>query len=258
MRSGLFIRTVSFPHHLGSGRFYRLDIPAVKGDHLNPLSKSADKRINNRLPVAWEGLPFIGIGSAITLLCFYSGFFFVAVFFGVLTVFTIYFFRDPNRLIHAEEKTVLTPADGRIIDIRHLNDGKNPLGEPAIKVSIFMSIFSVHVNRVPIRGRILNIDYHPGKFFSANLDKASEQNENNSVTLQTDQGHKIVFVQIAGLVARRIVCWIKTGDRVGSGQRCGLIRFGSRLDVYIPKGTRLLGSMHQKVKAGETKLGYLT
>ena len=142
--------------------------------------------------------------------------------------------------------------------IQVLNDGQNPLGESAIKVSIFMSIFSVHVNRVPIRGRISKIDYHPGKFFSANLDKASEQNENNRITLQTDQGHKIVFIQIAGLVARRIVCWIKAGDRVGSGQRCGLIRFGSRLDVYIPKGTRLLGKMHQKVKAGETKLGYLT
>jgi phosphatidylserine decarboxylase len=226
-----------------------LDTTTAEGDYLNPLPKSADKRINNRLPVAWEGLPFIGIGCAITLLCYYSGFLFVAIFLGILTLFTIYFFRDPNRLIRGDEKTVLTPADGRIIDIQHLNDGQNPLGEPAIKVSIFMSIFSVHVNRVPVRGRILKIDYHPGKFFSANLDKASEQNENNRVTLQTDQGHKIVFVQIAGLIARRIVCWLNAGERVGSGQRCGL---------NIPKGTRLLGNMHQKVKAGETKLGYLT
>jgi len=235
-----------------------LDIPTIEGDNLNPLSKFADRRINNRLPVAWEGLPFIAVGSAMTLLCFYSGFLLVAILLGILTVFTIYFFRDPNRLIHGDEKTVLTPADGRIIDIRYLNDGQNPLGESAIKVSIFMSIFSVHVNRVPIRGRISKIDYHPGKFFSANLDKASEQNENNRITLQTDQGHEIVFVQIAGLVARRIVCWIKVGDRVGSGQRCGLIRFGSRLDVYLPKNTRLLGKVHQKVKAGETELGYLS
>jgi phosphatidylserine decarboxylase len=235
-----------------------LDIPALEGDNLKSLSKFADRRINNRLPVAWEGLPFIGIGIVLTLLCYYSGFLFVAIFFGILTVFTIYFFRDPNRPIQGDDKTVLTPADGRIIDIQYLDDGQNPLGESAIKVSVFMSIFNVHVNRVPIKGRISKIDYHSGKFLSANLDKASEQNENNRVTLQTDQGHKIVFVQIAGLVARRIVCWIKAGDRVGSGQRCGLIRFGSRLDVYLPKSTRLHGKMHQKVKAGETKLGYLT
>ena len=222
------------------------------------MSKYAERRINNRLPVAWEGLPFIGIGGAITVLCFCLGFLIPAIVFGILTVFTIYFFRDPNRLVSVDEKTVLTPADGRIIDIQYLNDEHNPLGEAAIKVSIFMSIFSVHVNRIPIRGRISKIDYHSGKFFSANLDKASEQNENNSITLQTDQGPKIVFVQIAGLIARRIVCWIKAGDRVGSGQRCGLIRFGSRLDIYIPQSTRLLGRMHQKVKAGETELGYLT
>lgn len=236
---------------------YRLDVTATEEDNLNSLSKFADKRINNRLPVAWEGLPFIGVGGAITLLCFYMGLLFPAIVLGILTLFTIYFFRDPHRPVSGDENTVLIPADGRIIDIQYLNDGRNPLGEAAIKVSIFMSIFSVHVNRIPIRGRISKIDYRPGKFLSANLDKASEQNEKNSITLQTDHGQKIVFEQIAGLIARRIVCWIKTGDRVGSGQRCGLIRFGSRLDIYIPKSTHLLGKMHQKVKAGETKLGYL-
>jgi phosphatidylserine decarboxylase len=235
-----------------------VDIPAIEGDKLNPLTKFADRRINNRLPVAREGLPFIGIGSAVTLLCFYLGFLFVAIFAGLLSLFTIYFFRDPKRFIQADETTILTPADGRIIDIRYLNDGHNPLGQPAVKVSIFMSIFSVHVNRVPISGRISKIDYHIGKFFSANLDKASEKNESNRMTLQTDQGIKIVFVQIAGLVARRIVCWIKEGDRVVSGQRCGLIRFGSRLDVYLPKNSRILGKIQQKVKAGETILGYLS
>jgi len=176
----------------------------------------------------------------------------------ILSLFTVFFFRDPERPIREEETAVLTPADGRVIKIQNLDDGKNLLGVPAVKISIFMSIFSVHVNRVPIGGRISKIEYRPGKFFSANLDKASEQNENNRITLQTDQGHKVVFVQIAGLLARRIVCWIKEGDRVRSGQRCGLIRFGSRLDVYLPKRSRITIKSQQKVKAGETILGYLT
>ena len=158
----------------------------------------------------------------------------------------------------ADGTAILTPADGKIIDIKVLDNDVNPLGESAVKVSIFMSIFSVHVNRIPVSGRIAKIDYHPGDFFSANLDKASEQNEKNQITLQTDQGPKIVFVQIAGLVARRIACWIKEGDRVQSGQRCGLIRFGSRLDVYVPQNSRIIGKRHQKVKAGETILGYLS
>ena len=175
----------------------------------------------------------------------------------ILSLFTVSFFRDPARHIREDETTVLTPADGRIIKIQNLDDGKNLLGVPAVKVSIFMSIFSVHVNRVPIGGRVSKIEYHSGKFLSANLDKASKQNENNRITLQTDQGHKIVFVQIAGLVARRIVCWIKEGDRVRSGQRCGLIRFGSRVDVYFPKRSRIIVKNQQKVKAGETILGYL-
>ena len=152
----------------------------------------------------------------------------------------------------------MTPADGKVLDIKDLEDGNNPLGEPAVKLSIFMSIFNVHVNRVPVGGRISEISYHPGKFFSANRDKASELNEHNRVTVQTGDGRKIVFVQIAGLIARRIVCWIKEGDEVGAGQRFGLIRFGSRLDIYLPKDSRIIVQTRLKVKAGETILGYLT
>ena len=235
-----------------------MDILATHGEHLKPLSEFADRRINNRLPVAREGFPFIGVGCAVTILCVYLGFSIAAVFIGILSLFTVYFFRDPERLVQADETTILTPADGKIIDIRVLENEDNPLGESAVKLSIFMSLFSVHVNRVPVSGKIAKIEYHPGNFFSANLEKASEQNEKNQITLQTDRGPKVVFVQIAGLVARRIACWIKEGDMVQSGQRCGLIRFGSRLDVYVPQNSRIIGKKHQKVKAGETILGYLS
>jgi phosphatidylserine decarboxylase len=133
----------------------------------------------------------------------------------------------------------------------------NPIGEPAVLISIFMSVFNVHVNRIPIAGNISEITYHQGKFFSANLDKASRENENNRILLQTDLGHKIAFVQIAGLIARRIACWIQEGDRVGAGQRFGLIRFGSRLDIYLPKDSQLAITPGEKVTAGVTILGYL-
>jgi phosphatidylserine decarboxylase len=210
------------------------------------------------LPVAREGLPFIGIGCAVTILCAYLGLSIAAILTGILSLFTVYFFRDPERFVQADETTILTPADGKIIDIKVLENEENPLGESAIKLSIFMSLFNVHVNRVPVSGKIAKIEYHPGNFFSANLDKASEQNEKNQITLQTDEGQKIIFVQIAGLVARRIACWIEEGDWVRSGQRCGLIRFGSRLDVYVPQNSRIVSKRNQKVKAGETVLGYLS
>jgi len=133
----------------------------------------------------------------------------------------------------------------------------NPLGQPSIKVSIFMNIFNVHVNRIPFGGTIKKISYHPGKFLSANLDKASEQNENNRVTLETVDSREILVIQIAGLIARRIACWVEKGDNVKTGQRFGLIRFGSRLEVFLPEDSRIVARVRQKVKAGETVIGYL-
>ena len=121
-----------------------------------------------------------------------------------------------------------------------------------------MSVFNVHVNRIPIRGTIEKITYHHGKFFSASLDKASKQNEKNEIALQTPDAKRIVFVQIAGLIARRIACWIEKGDRVSAGQRFGLIRFGSRLEVYLPEGSKTTIQVRQKVKAGKTVIGYLS
>ncbi|MBW1766783.1 MAG: phosphatidylserine decarboxylase family protein [Deltaproteobacteria bacterium] len=208
-------------------------------------TKIQNTRIKNSWPIAREGLPFILTSGVITLIFLYSGLLSLAIFAGVMSLFIIFFFRDPQRKNDDFGKTILPPADGKILGILHLDDANNPLGEPAVKVSIFMSVFNVHVNRVPISGRVLKIAYHPGKFFSANLDKASEHNENNRITLQTDD-------------ARRIVCWIKEGDEVKAGQRFGLIRFGSRLDVYLPYDSRIIAQPHNKVKAGETILGYLS
>jgi phosphatidylserine decarboxylase len=219
-------------------------------------SEKTRKRVHNRLKIAREGLPFIGIGVALCLLFALLDLNVAAAILGALTLFTIYFFRDPERGNDSSEKTVLAPADGRIVGVHNLVDGKSLLGEPGTKVSIFMSVFNVHVNRIPATGRISEISYFPGRFFSANLDKASTENENNRVTLETSGKH-IVFVQIAGLIARRIACWIKEGDEVKAGQRFGLIRFGSRVDIYLPRDIRVVVQKGQKVKAGETILGYL-
>ncbi len=217
-----------------------------------------ETRINNKLPIAREGFPFLLSGCALTCLFIHLGFLSLSVVAGVFSLFTAYFFRDPERNNTFPNKAVLTPADGRIIQIQDIEDESNLLGEPAVKISIFMSIFNVHVNRIPIEGTVKNIDYHPGKFFSANLDKASEQNESNRITLQTPEARKIVVVQIAGLIARRIVCWVKDGDHMRTGQRFGLIRFGSRLEVYLPHDTQITARLGQKVSAGVTVIGYLS
>ena len=192
-----------------------------------------------------------------TLLFLFLGLVPLAVVAGAFTLFVLYFFRDPDRKAEVQEKAVLTPADGRVLGAWTLGSGENPLGTRALKVSVFMSLFNVHVNRIPARGRIAKIAYRPGAFFSANLDKASEKNEQNAIFLETQGGRQIVFVQIAGLIARRIACWVREGEEVKAGQRFGLIRFGSRVDVYLPEGSRVEVQPGHKVKAGKTILGYL-
>ena len=220
-------------------------------------SRAQERRIHNRLGIAREGLPFVGIGLLIALLFLLLGLSSLMIVAGALTLFVLYFFRDPDREAGAEQKAVLTPADGKVLGVWNLERGDNPLGTRAVKVSVFMSLFNVHVNRIPVGGRISRISYRPGAFFAANLDKASEKNEQNAVFLETQDGRKIVCVQIAGLIARRIACWIREGDEVQAGQRFGLIRFGSRVDVYLPEGSRVVVQPGHKVKAGKTILGYL-
>ena len=214
-------------------------------------------RIHNTWPVAREGVPFILSGCLLSILAYALGVVPVAVLLGALTLFTVYFFRDPERRSTPEENAVVAPADGKCLQVKVLEGADTPIGEPAVLVSIFMSLFSVHVNRIPVSGDITEITYHPGKFFSANLDKASRENENNRVMMHTAQGHKIVFFQIAGLIARRIACWIQEGDRVRTGQRFGLIRFGSRMDLYLPRDSNIIVIPGSMVKAGITVVGYL-
>ena len=196
-------------------------------------------------------------GATLTALFLMLDLQFLTIALALLTLFTAYFFRDPDRILVAQQNAVLTPADGKILAIRNLETGDNRLGDKAIKISIFMSVFNAHINRIPIAGKISRLAYHPGRFFSANLDKASLHNENNVVTLETDNRKRIILVQIAGLIARRIACWVNAGDYVYTGQRFGLIRFGSRLEVYLPPDTAISVSVGQKVKAGQTVLGYL-
>ncbi len=212
--------------------------------------------INNKWPVAKEGLPFILISSLVTCILIWTGAIYLAICTGILSLFIVYFFRDPERYHDAAGNAVLTPADGKIIEIRTINNSQNPINQPAVKISIFMTIFNVHVNRSPITGTIKNITYNPGKFFSANLDKASQLNENNLIILEAMDGRKIAVIQIAGLIARRIVCWVKKEEEMKAGQRFGLIRFGSRLEVFLPEDSKIIVKVGQKVKAGTTIIGY--
>ncbi|MCC8462104.1 MAG: phosphatidylserine decarboxylase [Rickettsia endosymbiont of Ecitomorpha arachnoides] len=172
----------------------------------------------------------------------------------IATAWCIYFFRNPDRFVPISDDLVISPADGIIQEIKEaLPPPELGLGDvEMIRVSIFLNIFNVHVNRIPANGKILALHYNPGKFFNASLDKASIYNERQSVLMETDQGQKIVFVQIAGLIARRIVCDLEEGNEVKTGERYGIIRFGSRVDVYLPLKTALLVSKGQTAIGGET------
>jgi phosphatidylserine decarboxylase len=210
-------------------------------------------------PIHPEGYPFIGGFALATLVLFWlwpplGGIGLIA------TLWCIYFFRDPPRVTPVREGIVVAPADGRVCQVvsvvppRELELGEGPLP----RISIFMSVFDCHINRSPVAGRIERIVYRAGKFISADLDKASEDNERNAFVIVTETGQHLAVVQIAGLIARRIVCFTRESELLEAGQRIGMIRFGSRVDVYLPVGTRVLAGEDQIAIAGETVLADLT
>lgn len=202
-----------------------------------------------------EGIIFVIIGliSAI-ILGFISSY--LSALMIMLSIFIIFFFRDPERVTPVGENLITAPADGIITFVGKQNLPKNLDfdNEEVYKVSIFLSVFDVHVNRIPTDGRIKRKYYHKGKFCNATLDKSSEDNERLEILMENKAGQEIVFVQIAGLIARRIVCYIEEGQEVKGGARFGIIRFGSRMDVYLPKGVKPLVFVGQKVIGAETIL----
>lgn len=206
-------------------------------------------------PIHPEGWRFVGVFAAVTVLMWML-FKPVGVVCLALTVWCYFFFRNPLRAVPAGDSLVLAPADGIVSKIADVVPPKElEIGdEPMTRVSIFMSVFSVHVNRAPMAGKITKMYYRPGAFVDVSLDKESENNERQELAMETVTGHKIAFVQIAGLVARRILTFVKEGDQLKAGERFGLIRFGSRLDVYLPKGVAIQVMEGQTAVAGETVL----
>jgi phosphatidylserine decarboxylase len=208
--------------------------------------------------IVHEGYPFIIFSLVVTVFVAILGRnWWLIILFALITSFIIWFFRNPERPFQDEEKVLISPADGKVIKIEDVVVNGTISGRFK-KISVFMNVFDVHVNRAPYSGKIETINYHEGKFFSANLDKASLDNERNEVMIRTEDGRPVWVVQIDGLIARRIVCWVNVGTNIKKGERFGLIRFGSRVDVYLPEDSRISVKLKDKVKAGETVLGYLS
>jgi phosphatidylserine decarboxylase len=207
--------------------------------------------------IAHEGYPFIIFSLVVTVFVAFFGRGWLIIPFVFITFFIVWFFRNPERSFQDEGKVLISPADGKIIKIENVEVNGTISGRFK-KISIFMNVFNVHVNRAPYSGKIEAINYHEGKFISANLDKASQDNERNEIMIRTEDGRQVWMVQIAGLIARRIVCWVDVGTNIKKGERCGLIRFGSRVDVYLPEDSMISVQLKDKVKAGQTSLGYLS
>jgi len=204
--------------------------------------------------IAREGWPFLAISLilaiAVTVWCAVW-----SIPLWIVFIFVLQFFRDPPREIPQDSGAVLSPADGRVIKVERTQD---PYGKrEAILISVFMNVFNVHSNRSPVDGKVEQVQYFPGKFVNADLDKASLENERNAVVLTTNDGRTVTFVQVAGLIARRILCYIKPGDQLARGQRYGFIRFGSRVDVYLPLDAQVKVSIGDKVSATTTILAVL-
>ena len=209
----------------------------------------------NQWPVAKEGLPFLVPSALLTIFLGGMGWNVLMSLGILLTLFIAFFFRNPKRKIPSLQNIILSPADGRIVHVGECEEDRF-LREKALKVSIFMSLFNVHINRAPAAGKVLERSYHPGRFLVASVDKASLLNEQNAFVLETEDQFKILLIQIAGFVARRIVCYAKAGDTLRKGEIFGLIRFGSRIDLYLPTEVKPIVRVGQHVKGGESIIGY--
>jgi phosphatidylserine decarboxylase len=207
-----------------------------------------------RWPLAREGFPFLIFSALLTLVLWILGWKLLGVLGILVTLFIAYFFRNPRRDIPSAEKAILAPADGRIVHVGECLEDRF-LKATALKVSIFMSVFDVHLNRAPASGRIVERSYNPGKFLVASREKSSLLNEQNALVLETDDRWRMVFIQIAGVIARRIVCYAKAGDALRKGEIFGMIRFGSRIDLYLPSDVKPLVQVGQHVKGGESIIG---
>ena len=216
-----------------------------------------DRPSETAFPVAKPGYPFIFAAAFATAVFAMLEIVFLALLGLAATVFIVYFFRDPDRAVPASPTAVVAPADGKVIGIEKMDGGAYFDGE-CRRLSIFMSVFNVHVNRIPVDGVVRKIGYHPGKFVAANLDKASSDNERNAVYIETRSGKAVTVVQIAGLVARRIICKLTEGDEVAKGQRFGMICFGSRVDLYLPPEFEATVAVGDTVQSGATILGELS
>jgi phosphatidylserine decarboxylase len=218
------------------------------------LNNLFDTIRNTLVPIHKEGYVFVAAFFVASLVLGYIAepLFWIGL---VLTLWCAYFFRDPERVVPQDDDLILSPADGRVSHITTIvPPAELGLGaEPMLRISVFMNVFNCHVNRSPVRGQVTRIEYRSGQFVNAELDKASEDNERNGLVIETRHG-KIGVVQIAGLVARRIVCWVKPTEPVNAGERFGLIRFGSRLDVFVPLSAEPRVSIGQLALAGETVL----
>ena len=204
--------------------------------------------------IAREGWPFLAIAVAAALLAAaYSFAWSLPLWF--IALFVLQFFRDPPRAVPGDANTVVSPADGRIVAVENARDPY--LERDAIKISVFMNVFNVHSNRAPVDGEVKDLWYHAGSFVNAALDKASTENERNALWIRADAGADVTCVQVAGLIARRILCYARSGDKLQRGQRYGFIRFGSRVDVYLPPGARIQAALGDKVYAASTILASL-
>ncbi len=211
---------------------------------------------NENFPVAQEGFAFLLVTLGVSLLFAIGGLWQGTVVGLVVSGYILFFFRNPERIAPAGVDQLASPADGKVIFVGQALE-KDFLNEERVKISIFMSLFDVHINRVPFDGTVRDLKYYPGRFLAAFDDRASEENERNVILLESTRGETMVLVQIAGLVARRIVCYPGKGTFVMKGQRLGLIQFGSRVDVYLPAGAEALVKVGDRVMGGETLMAKL-